>query len=69
MCTQFKKKNRFFADFCKRVFLHKKIHEKPTQWKNISITSMEVDFWEVKSNGCGNSYATEVICSNIPQKS
>jgi hypothetical protein len=39
------------------------------QWENFSITSMEVDFWEVKSSGCENSHATEVKCSNIPQKS
>jgi hypothetical protein len=39
-----------------------------SQWKNISITSMEVDFWGVKSSGCENSHATEVKCSNIPQK-
>jgi hypothetical protein len=38
------------------------------QWKNISITSMEVDFWGVKSSGCENSHATELKCSNIPQK-
>jgi hypothetical protein len=30
-----------------------------TQWENISITSMEVDFWGVKSSGCENSHATE----------
>jgi hypothetical protein len=30
---------------------------------------MEVDFWGVKSSGCENLHATEVICSNIPQKS
>jgi hypothetical protein len=29
---------------------------------------MEVDFGGVKSNGCENSHATEVKCSNIPQK-
>jgi hypothetical protein len=40
-----------------------------TQWKNISIASMEVDFWGVKSSGCENSHATEVKFSNIPQKS
>jgi hypothetical protein len=39
-----------------------------SQWKNISITSMEVDFWGVKSSGCENLHATEVKCSNIPQK-
>jgi hypothetical protein len=39
------------------------------QWKNISITSMDVGFWGVKSSGCENSHATEVKCSNIPQKS
>jgi hypothetical protein len=33
-----------------------------------SITSMEVDFWGVKSSGGENSHATEVKCSNIPQK-
>jgi hypothetical protein len=38
------------------------------QWKIIRITSMEVDFWGVKSSGCENSHATEVKCSNIPQK-
>jgi hypothetical protein len=32
------------------------------QWENISITSMEVDFWGVKNSGCENSHATEVIC-------
>jgi hypothetical protein len=42
---------------------------KYTQWKNISITSMEQDFWGVKSIGCENLHATEVKCSNIPQKS
>jgi hypothetical protein len=41
----------------------------PAQWENISITSIEVDFWRVKSSGCENSHATEVKCSNIPQKS
>jgi hypothetical protein len=30
---------------------------------------MEVDFWVVKSSGCEKSLATEVKCSNIPQKS
>jgi hypothetical protein len=40
-----------------------------TQWENISITSMEVDFWGVKSSGCEDSHATEVKCSNIPQRS
>jgi hypothetical protein len=30
---------------------------------------MEVDFWGVKSSGCDNSLATELKCSNIPQKS
>jgi hypothetical protein len=30
---------------------------------------MEVDFWGVKSSRCENSHATEVKCSNIPQKS
>jgi hypothetical protein len=40
-----------------------------TQWENFSITSMEVDFWGVKSSGCENSHVTEVKCSNIPQKS
>jgi hypothetical protein len=40
-----------------------------TQWENISITSMEEDFWGVKSSGCENSHATEVKYSNIPQKS
>jgi hypothetical protein len=40
-----------------------------TQWEKISITSMEVDFWGVKRSGCENSHATEVKCSNIPQKS
>jgi hypothetical protein len=39
------------------------------QWKIIRITSMEVDFWVVKSRGCENSHATEVKCSNILQKS
>jgi hypothetical protein len=40
-----------------------------TQWNIISITSMEVNFWGVKSRGCENSHATtEVKCSNIPQK-
>jgi hypothetical protein len=29
---------------------------------------MEVDFWGVKSSGCENSHATEVKCTNIPQK-
>jgi hypothetical protein len=37
--------------------------------KIISIPSMEVDFWGVKSIGCENLHATEVKCSNIPQKS
>jgi hypothetical protein len=27
-----------------------------------------MDFWGVKSSGCENSLATEVKCSNIPQK-
>jgi hypothetical protein len=40
-----------------------------TQWENISISSMEVYFWGVKSSGCENSHVTEVKCSNIPQKS
>jgi hypothetical protein len=31
-----------------------------TQWIIISITSMEVNFWGVKSRGCENSHATEV---------
>jgi hypothetical protein len=39
------------------------------QLENFSITSIEVDFWGVKSSGCENSHATEVKCSNIPQKS
>jgi hypothetical protein len=39
------------------------------QWENISISSVEVDFWGVKSSGCENSHATEVKSSNIPQKS
>jgi hypothetical protein len=39
------------------------------KWENISITSTEVDFWGVKNSGCENSHATEVKCSNIPQKS
>jgi hypothetical protein len=43
--------------------------KKSAQWENISITSMEVDFWGVKSSGCENSHATEVKCSSIPQKS
>jgi hypothetical protein len=43
-------------------------HQLPTQWENISITSMEVDSWGVKSSGCENSHAAEVKCSNIPQK-
>jgi hypothetical protein len=30
---------------------------------------MEVDFWGVQISGCENSLATEVKCSNIPQKS
>jgi hypothetical protein len=30
---------------------------------------MEVDFWGMKSSGCENSHATEVKCSNMPQKS
>jgi hypothetical protein len=42
---------------------------KSSQWENISITSMEVDFWRVKNSSCENSHATEVKCSNIPQKS
>jgi hypothetical protein len=29
---------------------------------------MEVDFWGVKISGCENSHATEMKCSNIPQK-
>jgi hypothetical protein len=33
------------------------------QWENISITSMEVDFFGVKSSGCENSHATEVKSS------
>jgi hypothetical protein len=37
-----------------------------SQWKIISIPSMEVDFWGVKSIGCENSHATEVKFSNIP---
>jgi hypothetical protein len=42
----------------------------PSHWENISITSMEVEFWEVKSIGCKNSsIATEVKSSNIPQES
>jgi hypothetical protein len=28
-----------------------------SQWENISITSIEVDFWGVKSGGCENSHA------------
>jgi hypothetical protein len=40
-----------------------------TQWENFSIISMEVDFWGLKISGCENSHATEVKCSNIPQKS
>jgi hypothetical protein len=53
----------------------KKIQEKfkvvipHTQWENISNTSMEVDYWGVKSSGSENSHGTEVKCSNIPQKS
>jgi hypothetical protein len=39
-----------------------------TQWKIISITSMEVDFWEVKSSGGENSHATEVKCSDSSKK-
>jgi hypothetical protein len=38
------------------------------QWENISITPMEVDILGVKSSGCENLHATEVKCSNIPQK-
>jgi hypothetical protein len=39
------------------------------QWENISITtSMEVDFWGVKSSSCENSHATEVKRWNISQK-
>jgi hypothetical protein len=44
-------------------------NKKCTQWENISITSMEVEFWGVKSSGCENSHDTEVKCSNIPEKS
>jgi hypothetical protein len=45
-----------------------------TKWKIIRITSMEVDFWGVKSSGCENSQATEVLTHSseklnfIPQK-
>jgi hypothetical protein len=41
----------------------------PSQWENISITAMEVDFCGVKSSGFENSHATEVKCSTSPQKS
>jgi hypothetical protein len=50
-------------------FENKKIFLESSQWENFSITSMEVDFWRVKSSGCENSHATKVKCSNIPQKS
>jgi hypothetical protein len=38
-----------------------------TQWENISIISMEDDFWGVKSSGCENSHGTEVKFSTSPQ--
>jgi hypothetical protein len=63
--------------FCLKTSLFHQIHlpkfhfstiSKWTQWRNISITSMQVDFWGVKM-GCEISHATEVKCSNTPQKS
>jgi hypothetical protein len=39
------------------------------QWENIGITSLEVDFWGVKSSDCENSHAPEVECSNNHKKS
>jgi hypothetical protein len=57
------------AAFLKKSFWKKLDGQVATQWKIIRITSMEVYFWGVKSSGRENSHATEVKCSNIPQKS
>jgi hypothetical protein len=50
------------------VLSYSRIYKFFSQWKIISITFMDVDFWLVKCSGCENSHATEVKCSSISQK-
>jgi hypothetical protein len=61
--------NDFFDLLWKLKYLHPIITKRTgstltgssfTQWEHIIITSMEVDFWELKSSGCEKLHATEV---------